>query len=77
MEEQKAKWELFFYPNPEDGDLDPPTWDEIQILREFVERYSTANATPADDAAHRFVSLRNEDNLIEERQTNAMDKGEQ
>lgn len=76
MEEHKAEWKPFFYPDPEDGDPDPPTWDEIQILQEFVERYGTANAVPVDDAAHRFMSLRNEDDLIQERQSQAVDKGE-
>ncbi|KAF9249958.1 hypothetical protein DTO006G1_5917 [Penicillium roqueforti] len=76
MEEYKAEWKPFFYPDPEDGDPDPPTWDEIQILQEFVERYGTANAVPVDDAAHRFMSLRNEDDLIQERQSQAVDKGE-
>ena len=76
MEEHKAEWIPFFYPDPEDGDPDPPTWDEIQILQEFVERYGTANAVPVDDAAHRFMSLRNEDDLIQERQSQAVDKGE-
>lgn len=75
-EEQKAEWIPFFYPNPEDGDSDPPTWDEIQILQEFVECYGTANAIPADDAACRFMSLRNEDDLVQERQSQGVDKGE-
>ncbi|KAJ5375780.1 hypothetical protein N7517_007786 [Penicillium concentricum] len=72
MEEHKAEWKLFFYPNLEDDDLDPSTWNEIEILQEFVERFGTTNAILVDDAARRFMLLCNEDDMIQERQSQAL-----
>jgi hypothetical protein len=63
------EWECFYHPDPDEEDA--PTLDEIQILREFVERYGTPHAIPADEAARRFMSLCNED-----RQGDNVDKGE-
>ncbi|KAK5807094.1 hypothetical protein VI817_001352 [Penicillium citrinum] len=67
MEQQYVGWDYFFYPKPEDGDEDPPTWHEIRILREFVERFENDDEVPADDAARRLISLCDEDQQIEKR----------
>ncbi|CAI7648031.1 unnamed protein product [Penicillium glandicola] len=48
------EWYHFYH------DEDPPTVEEIQTLREFVENYETPHAIPSDEAARRFMSLCNE-----------------
>ncbi|KAJ5403996.1 hypothetical protein N7509_003867 [Penicillium cosmopolitanum] len=67
MEQQYVEWDYFFYPLPEDGDEDPPTWREIRTLRDFVERFGHADEIPADYAARRLMSLCDEDQQVEER----------
>lgn len=67
MDQQYADWDYFFYPLPEDGDEDPPTWHEIRTLREFVERFDSDEEIPADDTARRLMSLCDEDQQVKER----------
>jgi hypothetical protein len=66
-------WDRFYdYINhPDPDDEDPPTLDEIRILQEFVDRYGTADAIPAAEAARNFMSLCNDD-----RHGGVVDKGE-
>lgn len=63
------EWAVFTHPEPDEED--PPTFEEIQVLREFVERYGTLHAIPADDAARRLMSLVNEN-----RDSEVVGKGE-
>jgi hypothetical protein len=73
MRDDYTEWEMFSHPDPDEAD--PPTANEIEILREFVEHYGIPDAIPAGDAAHRFMSLRDEDSVIEERRLKGVDKG--
>lgn len=74
MRDDYTGWEKFSHPDPDEAD--PPTADEINILREFVENYGMPNAIPTGDAARFIMSLRNEDSLIKERGSQGVDKGE-
>lgn len=74
MRDDYTGWEKFSHPDPDEAD--PPTADEINILREFVENYGKPNAIPTGDAARFIMSLRNEDSLIKERGRQGVDKGE-
>lgn len=74
MRDDYSGWEKFSHPDPDEAD--PPTVNEIKILREFVENYGMPNAIPTGDAARLFMSLRNEDSLIKERGSQGVDKGE-
>lgn len=74
MRDDYTEWECFSHPDPDEED--PPTLDEIQILREFANRYSTSNPVPADNTARKLMSLVNEDRVVDERQSNVVDKGE-
>lgn len=66
---QDDLWVYFYNPEPEEED--PPTLDEIEILREFVESWGTPGAVQADTAARRLMCLCNEN-----RQGENVDKGE-
>lgn len=65
MRDDYTEWECFSHPDPDEED--PPTLDEIQILREFADRYGTSNPVPADDTARKLMSLVNEDRVVDER----------
>lgn len=67
--EENETWDRFYHPDPDDED--PPTLDEIRILWEFIDRYGTPHAITADEAAHNFMSLCNDD-----RHSGIVDKGE-
>ncbi|RLL96001.1 hypothetical protein CFD26_103305 [Aspergillus turcosus] len=66
---QDGEW-VYFY-NPEPDEKDPPTLDEIEILREFVESWGTPRAIQADTAARRLMCL-----CTENHQGENVDKGE-
>lgn len=74
MRDLYTERERFSHPDPDEED--PPTLDEIQILREFTERYDTSNAISADDAARNLMSLADEGCVVDERQNDVVDKGE-
>ncbi|KAJ6016211.1 hypothetical protein N7540_010802 [Penicillium herquei] len=73
MRDDYTEWERYTHPDPDEED--PPTLEEIQTVREFVERYNTFDPIPANDAARKLMSLINEDRVIEERQDPVVDKG--
>ncbi|KAJ5733731.1 hypothetical protein N7493_002517 [Penicillium malachiteum] len=72
MRDDYTEWERYTHPDP---DEDPPVLEQIQIVREFVERYSTSDPILANDAAHKLMSLVNEDCVIEEREDLVVEKG--
>ncbi|KAJ5707575.1 hypothetical protein N7488_007376 [Penicillium malachiteum] len=71
MRDDYTEWECYTHPDP---DEDPPVLEEIQIVRDFVERYGTSDPIPANDAARKRMSLVNEDRVIEEREDPVVDK---
>lgn len=57
--EENDIWDRFYHPDADDED--PPTLDEIRILREFVDHYGTPQAIAVNEAARNFMSLCNVD----------------
>jgi hypothetical protein len=74
MGDHYTEWERFSHPDPDEED--PPTLDELQTQREFAESFGTANAIAAGDASRQLTSLADEGRVVEERQSNVVDKGE-
>ncbi|KAJ5771727.1 hypothetical protein N7520_002256 [Penicillium odoratum] len=74
MGDNYTEWEYFSHPDPDEEDL--PALDEIQILREFADRYGATDPVSADDTARKLMSLVNEKRVVVERQSNLVDKGE-
>lgn len=61
--------DCFYHPDADDED--PPTLNEIRILREFVDHYGTPQTITVNMAARNFMSRCNDD-----RHGGIVDKGE-